>query len=184
MDKLKGHQLAKFQRAKPEAQGGATLFIVLVFLLLITILVVVGRENAILETRTVANAAFQEQALADAEYGVLMAEKALQDEIEDGNPLTLATADDEYYNYDEVDPTGTDWGNIVAQSVSTDNGTIQYVIQYGGTVAGSASGGSVKITPTGIAKTGNSYAYIITVRAEAAGAVRLVQTIYLASATL
>ena len=81
--------MKRLPRQLPVRQQGSVLAVVLVFLVFVAIFSVMAMQSATLESRMVATATFQEEALANAELGLKLGEQAIIAEIDDGDAIVL-----------------------------------------------------------------------------------------------
>ena len=174
--------MKRLPRHLPVRQQGSVLAVVLVFLVFVAIFSVMAMQSATLESRMVATATFQEEALANAELGLKLGEQAIIAEIDDGDALNINDSDIFYpvEGSGTINPIARDWSAIPQTGRDTARG-IEYVIQYAGTgtKAGSGAGASVAIKPPGISPSGTAHLFIITSKAEVSGAMRMVQSVYI-----
>jgi Tfp pilus assembly protein PilX len=91
-------------------QGGAALFMALIFLLILTILGVFGMNMSRLENLMAGNAQFQTTALSNAEYVLVRGENDIQNlaDAGTGNPF-LTTIEDQYWDAGTINPTALVW---------------------------------------------------------------------------
>ena len=85
--------MKRLPRQLPVRQQGSVLAVVLVFLVFVAIFSVMAMQSATLESRMVATATFQEEALANAELGLKLGEQAIIAEIDDGDALNINDSD-------------------------------------------------------------------------------------------
>jgi Tfp pilus assembly protein PilX len=136
-------------------QGGAALFMALIFLLVLTMLGVFGMNISRLENLMAGNTQFQTLALSNTEYILVAAENDIKNVV--GNPFDPDTAGDHYYPLTTVDfdtatagtqqPTDLVWtfdssavsiqdingdGSDTDSDGTADDGTGEYVIQDAG----------------------------------------------------
>jgi hypothetical protein len=175
-------------------QGGAVLFTVLVFLLVLTVLGVFGLNRARLETRMAANALFRTQALNDAEYVLTTAEHDLRTLA--GNPFHPDVAGDAYYAQEVTDfdpdtpgiqqPADRVWtfSHALVSLPDLDgdgragDGTGRYVIQDAGTALAPDRDRSLRSSILHVPPGVRVQAFLVTAQAGAArGAQRTVQSI-------
>jgi Tfp pilus assembly protein PilX len=148
-------------------QGGAALFMALIFLLVLTVLGVFGMNLSRLENLMAGNTQYQTQALNNAEYVLIAAENDIKTVA--GNPFDPDVAGDHYYpktttDYDSStsgtqQPTDLIWSfdhatvtlpDINGDGIDTDgdgnadDGIGAYVIQDGGTDLTEAESKSVE----------------------------------------
>jgi Tfp pilus assembly protein PilX len=91
-------------------QGGAALFMALIFLLILTILGVFSMNMSRLENLMAGNAQFQTTALSNAEYVLVRGENDIQNlaDAGTGNPF-LTTIEDQYWDAGTINPTALVW---------------------------------------------------------------------------
>ena len=91
-------------------QGGAALFMALIFLLILTILGVFGMNMSRLENLMAGNAQFQTTALNNTEYVLVRGENDIQNltDAGTGNPF-LTTIEDQYWDAGTINPTALVW---------------------------------------------------------------------------
>ena len=91
-------------------QGGAALFMALIFLLILTILGVFGMNMSRLQNLMAGNAQFQTTALNNAEYVLVRGENDIQNLVDagTGNPF-LTTIEDRYWDAGTINPTALVW---------------------------------------------------------------------------
>jgi len=170
----------------PKAQHGAVLAVALVFLLVLTILGVVGMNTSILGTLMSSSQQFQTSALSDAEAVLREGEDDVVTITTDGVPLDFNAVDDHYFDAtatstEEIDPSSWTWG-FTSQTAA--DGVSRYVIQYGGLepIPGNTGGfgGSAAYGGAGGSVAGSFvYVFLVTTQADASrGARRIVQTVY------
>jgi len=160
-------------------QQGAALVVIMTFLLVTALIAVSGIETAMLESGMVAKTGRMEQALANAEYGLRLGEAEVLAITQDHAVLDMQAKDAVYplEGAAAIDPWQTDWSAIPHKGASTDP-AVEYVIQYGGPFETEAETTSaVMSSPASIGKA-MAYRFIVTARAEIAGSVRLVQSVY------
>ena len=171
-------------------QGGAALFMALIFLLIMTILGVFGMNLSRMENLMAGNNQFQVRALNDAELLLAIAINEIEAEVAIPGEINPNAPGDHIYlkNGDEDDPDparpdALDWSTFNCFSAVPSNGNASneycYVIEYMGLLP--AEGGECTGTiGTGSQPPGcNRHIYRVTTRAETSrGARRTVQSVY------
>ena len=165
--------------SQPYAHKGAALVIILVLLLVVSLIAVGSYESAMLESRMVASSARIHETLENAEQGLLAGELAVRRITSDEAALDLDNEDAVYplEGRGAIDPLDTDWSRIPFKASGQEPG-IHYVIQYAGMIEVPAVGASGVIGQGKRGKRAPAHLFIITARAEIAGTVRLLQSIY------
>ena len=186
----------------PRAQRGAVLAISLIFLVILTIIGIVGMNTSILGTMMSSSLQFQTTALGDAEVALKRAEDQVETITSDGVPLDLnGIQTDPYYDATGtsaqlIDPAEWTWVGEFPFVDNTNGATwaipdanrpppgTRYVIQYGGKepIPGNTGGlgGSVAYGGGG-GGTAGAFVNVFLVSAQGEGfrgAKRIVQTVY------
>ncbi|MEJ2307891.1 MAG: hypothetical protein P8Z78_01085 [Gammaproteobacteria bacterium] len=166
----------------PSSADGATLVIMMVFLLILSLIAIGGHETAMLETAMVANSARTHRVQENAEHGLMLGELAIRRITADGVPLDLASRDLVYplEGPGSIDPLGPDWTAIPVRAEVPDLG-VEYVIQYAGAIEVRAAGASVVTGRENSGETARAHLFVVTARAELSGTVRLLQSVFLAA---
>jgi Tfp pilus assembly protein PilX len=163
-------------------EQGATLVVVMTFLLVISLLAVSGLETSHLESKMVANSARMEETLANAEYGLKLGEQAVREIVSDKKRLEIEDTDFFYPLEGEgaIWPSDPDWSGIPVKGTDRKH-NIEYVVQYAGAAETAVEGNSSVIGPDRMINKGEAHLFIITARAWKPGTVRLVQSVYATS---
>jgi Tfp pilus assembly protein PilX len=92
-------------------QGGAALFMALIFLLILTILGVFGMNMSRLENLMAGNTQFQTTALNNAEYVLVRGENQIRDlaDAGTGNPFLIIDNTDQYWDAGTIPTTSNVW---------------------------------------------------------------------------
>lgn len=169
--------------ALANADGGATLVIVMVFLLLLSLIAIGGYETAMLESGMVANSARLHRVQENAEHGLMLGELAIRRMTADEVPLDLDSEDVVYPlgGPGSIDPLGPDWTAIPVRAEVPGLG-VEYVIQYAGAIEVPAAGASAVIGRESSGQKAEAHLFIVTARARQSGTVRILQSVFVTAA--
>lgn len=165
----------------PSRQRGAALVVILTFLLITSLLAISGIETAMQESVMVAKMARIESALSNAEYGLQLGESHIRSMTQDDARLDIEARDAVYplTGPGSIDPALTDW-SLIPEKGRSETPAVEYVIQYGGPFETVGETTSVVMPSINPGKA-TAHLFIITARAEMAGTIRMVQSVYVSA---
>lgn len=159
-------------------QGGVSLLVVMVMLLVLTLIGVSSMNTAVVELKMAGSMQQQGVALNRAEELLSTAEDDLEDIVDDTSKFDFNADGDAYYGPDEeIDIHDIDWEDQGFTTQAGPHTGDEFVTQYLGQKA--IPGESVKISTDGRIIGGYVFTFRNTTRSEAGkSAVRIVQSIY------